>query len=89
MIKYFPKPKYLGGKVKVQLDLSIYTSKYDLTNDLASIKSDVGKFEKIPTNLRSLKSKVHKLGIGKLENTQVHLTKPSDEAKNNAIKKTQ
>ena len=30
MIEYFPKAKSLGGKVKVELDLSNYVSKADL-----------------------------------------------------------
>ena len=32
MSKYFPKPKSFGGKVKVELDLSNYTTKVDLKN---------------------------------------------------------
>ena len=30
MRKYFPEPKYLGGRVKVELDLSNYATKADL-----------------------------------------------------------
>ena len=30
MSEYFPKPKYLGGRVKVELDLSNYATKADL-----------------------------------------------------------
>ena len=30
MSEYFPKPKSLGGRVKVELDLSNYTTKADL-----------------------------------------------------------
>ena len=32
MSKYFPEPKYLGGRVKVELDLSNYATKADLKN---------------------------------------------------------
>ena len=32
MNEYFPEPKSLGGKVKVQLDLSNYATKADLKN---------------------------------------------------------
>ena len=32
MSEYFPKPKYLGANVQVQLDLSNYATKADLKN---------------------------------------------------------
>ena len=32
MSEYFPKPKSLGGKVKVELDLSNYATKADFRN---------------------------------------------------------
>ena len=32
MSEYFPEPKSLGGKVKVELDLSNYATKTDLNN---------------------------------------------------------
>ena len=32
MSKYFPKPKSLGENVKIELDLSSYTTKTDLKN---------------------------------------------------------
>ena len=32
MSEYFPKPKYLGANVRVQLDLSSYATKADLKN---------------------------------------------------------
>ena len=32
MSKYFPKPKFLGANVKVELDLSNYGIKEDLKN---------------------------------------------------------
>ena len=32
MIDYFPEPKSLEGKVKVELDLSTYAAKTDLKN---------------------------------------------------------
>ena len=54
MSKYFPEPKSLGGRVKVELDLSNYETKADLKNatdddtskfstnvDLANLKSDI------------------------------------------------
>ena len=58
MSEYFPEPKSLGGRVKVELDFSNYATKADLKNatgvdtsklarkiDLASLKSDVGKLD--------------------------------------------
>ena len=58
MSEYFPELKSLGGKVKVELDLSNYTTKADLKNatgidtssfpkkvDLASLKSDLDKVD--------------------------------------------
>ena len=58
MNEYFPEPKSLGGKVKVQLDLSNYATKADLKDaagayilkfnkkvDLANLKSNVGKLD--------------------------------------------
>ena len=75
MSEYFPEPKLLGGRAKVELDLSNYPTKTDLKNaagadtskfDLANLKCDVykldiDKFKKIPTNLINLESKVDKL----------------------------
>ena len=43
MSEYFPKPKYLEEKVKVELDLSYYATKANLIN-LASV--DIWKIAK-------------------------------------------
>ena len=48
--------------------------------DLASLKSEVGKLEKIPTGLNSLKIKVYKLDV-KLVPVPVDLRKLSDVVK--------
>ena len=74
--------------MKVGLDLCNYATKSDLKNassvdtsdfdekvDLASVKSNVGKLEKVPNDLNSLKRKVDKLDIGKLGTTAVDLSK--------------
>ena len=58
MNKYFPGPKFSGGRVKVELNLSNYATKADLANatdvdkskfakkvDLASLKSDADKLD--------------------------------------------
>ena len=59
MSEYFPEPKSLGGKVKVELDLSNYATKADLKNatgidtskfaekvDLTNLKENVRNFKK-------------------------------------------
>ena len=61
MGKYFPKLKSLGGKVKVELDLSNYATKADLKN---ATGVDTSKFAK-KADLASLKSEVDKLDIYK------------------------
>ena len=63
MSEHFPKPKSSGCKVKVELDLSSYARKADLKN-VAGV--DTSKFAK-KVELASLKSKVDKLDIDKLE----------------------
>ena len=58
MSKYFAEPKSSVGRVKVELDMSNYSTKVDLKNatgvntlkfakklDLASLKSNVEKFD--------------------------------------------
>ena len=64
MIDYFPEPKSLEGKVKVELDLSTYAAKADLKN---ATWIDTSSFAK-EVVLASLKSNVDKLGIDKLKN---------------------
>ena len=62
-------------------------------NDLVNLKFDVDKLDidsfNVPSGLSSLKSKVGKLNIGKLETTPVDLSKLSDIVKNEIIKKTE
>ena len=43
MYKYFPKPKFFGGRVKVELDLSNYATKVDCKNTTGV---DTSKFAK-------------------------------------------
>ena len=43
MSKYFPEPKSLGGRVKVEFDLSNYGTKTDLKN---ATGVDTSKFAK-------------------------------------------
>ena len=63
MSKYFPQPKFLGGRLKVELDMTNYTTKSDLINDTGV---DTSKFAKI-VDLSSLKSNVDKSDIDKLK----------------------
>ena len=58
--------------------------------DLANLKSDFDKLgidelKNIPSALNSLKSKVYKLDIGKLETTSVDLNKLNDVVKNDIV----
>ena len=64
MSEYFPEPKSLRGKVKVDLDLSNYATKADFKN---ATGVDTSKFAK-KVDLASLKSNVDRLGIDKLQN---------------------
>ena len=64
MSEYFPEPKSLAGKVKVELDLSDHATKADLKNEAGV---DTSKFAK-KVDLASLKSNIDKLDIDKLKN---------------------
>ena len=70
MIEYFPKAKSLGGKVKVELDLSNYVSKADLKNAKGVDTSDFAK----TTDLAHLKSDVDKLDVDKFKNVPSNLS---------------
>ena len=63
MSEYFSRPKSLGERVKVELDLSNYATKADTKNATGVDKS---KFAK-KVDLASLRSEVDKLDIDKLE----------------------
>ena len=64
MSEHFPEPKSLGGRVKVELNLSNYATKADLKNAKGV---DTSKFAK-NVDLANLKSNVDKLDIDKLKN---------------------
>ena len=63
-MNFFPEPKYLGEKVKVELDLSNYATKADLKN---ATGVDTSRFAK-KVGLANLKSNVDKLDVDKLKN---------------------
>ena len=70
--------------MKVELDLSNYATK---TNFKKTTGVHASKFAK-KVDLASLKSKIDKLDIGKLETTPVDLSKLSDTVNNEVFKKT-
>ena len=57
MNKHFLEPQFLEGKMKLELDLSNYTTKTDLKNETGN---DTSKFVK-KIDLESLKSHADKL----------------------------
>ena len=70
MSEYFTEPKSLGGRVKVELDLSNYATETDLKN---ATSLDMSKFAK-KVDLASLKSNVDKLDIDKFKNVSSALS---------------
>ena len=83
MSEYFPGPKSSWGKVKVELDLSNYTTKADLKN---AAGVDTSKFA-LKVDLASLKSEVDKFDIDQLVPVPVDLSRLSDVVKNDVVKK--
>ena len=85
MSQYFPKPfRSFGGNINVKVDLSNCATKTDLKN---VTHVDTSRFA-LKTNLASLKTKVNKLGIGKLVPVLVGLSKLSNVVKNDVVKRT-
>ena len=64
MSEYFPEPKSLGERVKVELELSNYATKADLKN---ATGADTSKYAK-KVDLVSSKSSVDILYIDRLKN---------------------
>ena len=83
MSEYFPGPKSSWGKVKVELDLSNYTTKADLKN---AAGVDTSKFA-LKVDLASLKSEVDKFDIDQLVPVPADLSRLSDVVKNDVVKK--
>ena len=69
MSEYFIEPKCLGGKVKIDLDLSNYATKTDLKNATGNYASSFAK----KIDLANLKSNVDKLDIDKPKNVPTNL----------------
>ena len=72
MTEYFPEPKSLGERMKIELDLSNYATKAGLKNETGV---DTSKFAK-KIDLANLKSNVDKcrLDIDKLKNVLISLS---------------
>ena len=70
MSVYFPEQKFLGGKVKVEVDLSNYATKADLKNGTGV---DTLSFAK-KVDLVNLISDVDKLDINKFKNVPTYLS---------------
>ena len=84
MSQYFPKPyEPFGGDINVKVDLSNYATKADIKN-ISHI--DTSSFA-LKTNLATLKTEVDKLDIDKLAPVPTDLSKLSNVAKNDAVKK--
>ena len=76
MSEWFPKLKFLGRYVKIELDLSNYATKAVLKN---ATGLDASRF--VDVDLTRSKSEIDKLDIGKLEATPFDLSKLSDAVK--------
>ena len=78
MNQYFPKPfRSFGGNINVKVDLSNQATKTDLKNVTQADTS----------NLANLKTEVRKLDIEKLVPVPVDLSKLSDVAKTDVVRK--
>ena len=84
MSQYFPKPyEPFGGDINIKFDLSNYATKTDIEN-ISHV--DTLSFA-LKSNLASLKTEVGKLDIDKLVPAPVDLSKLTDVAKNDVVKK--
>ena len=82
--QHFPKPfEPFGGDINVKVDLSNYATKSDIKN-ISHV--DTSRFA-LKSNLASLKADVDELDIDKLVPVPVDLSKVSDVAKNDVVKK--
>ena len=82
--QYFPSYNNSSKKIKVELDLSNYTTKYDVKN---ITHVDVSSYA-LKTNLVSLKTEVDKIDTDKLKTVPDDLAKLSNVVKNDVVKKT-
>ena len=73
-VNHYPEPSYSKNKIKVELDLSNYGSKYDAKEATCIDKSGFAK----KSDVASLKSEVNKLDIDELEIVPTDLSKLSN-----------
>ena len=82
-MSYYPPYKSSSNNIKVELDLTNYAIKTDLSNithvDTSSFASK--------TNLAALKTKVDKIDVDKLKTTPIDLDRLSNLVKNDVLKK--
>ena len=81
--QYYPPYKSSSNNIKVELDLSNYSTKKDI-NDIIHV--DVSGFAS-KTNLAALKTEVDKIDADKLKTVLVDLAKLSYVFKNEVVKK--
>ena len=84
MSKYFPSYNNFSENVKVELDLSNYTTKKDI-KDITHI--DASDFAS-KTNLAAVKTELDKIDTDKLKTVPDDLAKLSNVVKNDVVKKT-
>ena len=83
-MSYYPPYKSSTNNVKVELDLTNYTTKTDLKN---ITHVDVSSFAS-KTNLAALKTEVDKIDTDKLKTAPTDLAKLTNAIENDAVKKT-
>ena len=84
MSTYYPPYKSSSNNIKVELDLTNYTTKTDLKN---ITHVDVSSYA-TKTNLASLKTELDKIDVDKLKRVPDDLAKLSSVVKNDVVKKT-
>ena len=83
-MSYYPPYKGFSNNVKVELDLTNYTTKTDLKN---ITHVDVSSFAS-KTNLAALKTEVDKIVTDKLKTAPTDLAKLTNAIENDVVKKT-
>ena len=82
-MSYYPEPSYSRNKIRVELGLSNYATKFDIKK---ATGVDTSNFAK-KANLASLKSEVDKLDIDEVEAVLTGLNKLSNVVDNDVVKK--
>ena len=83
-MSYYPPYKSSSNNIKLELDLSNYTTKDDVKN---ITHVDVSRYA-TETNLAALKTEVDKIDVDKLKTVPDDLAKLSNVVKNEVVKKT-